>query len=72
MLPLLHHGMVVLGLPNSEPALNRTKTGGTPYGASHVAGLDSKRPLSDEEKQLCMVLGRRVAELAAAIAKGSD
>ncbi len=69
MLPLLHHGMVVLGLPYTEPALNRTETGGTPYGASHVAGLDSKRPLSEDEKQLCTVLGRRVAELAAAIAR---
>lgn len=68
MLPLLHHGMVVLGLPYTEPALNRTETGGTPYGASHVAGLDSKRPLSDDEKQLCTVLGRRVAELGAALA----
>ena len=64
MLPLLHHGMVVLGLPYTEPALNRTETGGTPYGASHVAGLDSRRPLSDDEKQLCTALGRRVAELA--------
>jgi NAD(P)H dehydrogenase (quinone) len=68
MLPLLHHGMVVLGLPYSEPALNRTTSGGTPYGPSHVAGLDSKRPLSEEEKQLCTALGRRVAKLAAAIA----
>jgi NAD(P)H dehydrogenase (quinone) len=68
MLPLLHHGMVVLGLPYTEPALNRTKTGGTPYGASHVAGLDSKQLLSEDEKQLCSVLGRRVAQLAAAIA----
>lgn len=65
MLPLLHHGMVVVGLPYTEPALNRTETGGTPYGASHVAGLDSKRPLSEDEKQLCTALGRRVAELAA-------
>ncbi len=64
MLPLLHHGMVVLGLPYTEPALNRTETGGTPYGASHVAGLDSRRPLSEDEKQLCTALGRRVAELA--------
>jgi NAD(P)H dehydrogenase (quinone) len=68
MLPLLHHGMVVLGLPYSEPALNRTTSGGTPYGASHVAGADSKRPLSEEEKQLCIALGRRVAKLTAAIA----
>ncbi len=70
MLPLLHHGMVVLGLPYTEPALNRTETGGTPYGASHVAGLDSKRPLSDDEKQLCTALGRRVAELAKLMGRG--
>jgi NAD(P)H dehydrogenase (quinone) len=70
MLPLLHHGMVVLGLPYSESALNRTTSGGTPYGASHVAGLDSKRPLSEEEKQLCTALGRRVARLTAVIGKG--
>ncbi len=71
MLPLLHHGMVVVGLPYTEPALNRTETGGTPYGASHVAGLDSDRPLSEDETILCTALGRRVAELAAAIARGS-
>ena len=72
MLPLLHHGMVLLGLPYTEPALNRTETGGTPYGASHVAGLDSKRRLSEDEKHLCTVLGRRVAKLAAALAEGPD
>lgn len=72
MLPLLHHGMVVLGLPYTEPALNRTETGGTPYGASHVAGLDSKRPLSDDEKQLCTVLGRRVATLAKLLVPGRN
>lgn len=67
MLPLLHHGMVVLGLPYTEPALTRTETGGTPYGPSHVAGPDSKRALSEDEKHLCTVLGRRVAELAAVL-----
>lgn len=67
MLPLLHHGMVVLGLPYTEPALTRTETGGTPYGASHVAGPDSRRALSGDEKHLCLVLGRRVAELAAVL-----
>ena len=64
MLPLLHHGMVVLGLPYSEPALMRTHAGGTPYGASHVAGLDNDRPLSAEEKELCQALGKRLANIA--------
>lgn len=64
MLPLLHHGMVVLGLPYTEGTLNATTTGGTPYGASHVAGTDSDRPLSEDEQRLCVVLGRRVAALA--------
>ncbi len=61
--PLLHHGMIFCGLPYSEPALNRTQTGGTPYGASHVAG-GNKNPLSSDEKELCLALGKRIAELA--------
>lgn len=65
MLPLLHHGMIVMGLPYSEDDLLNTTSGGTPYGASHVAGLDSKRPLSEEEKRLCRALGKRLAETAA-------
>jgi len=64
MLPLLHHGMLLMGLPYSETELLHTRTGGTPYGASHLAGTDSKLPLSDEEKALCRALGRRVAETA--------
>ena len=67
MLPLLHHGMVVLGLPYSEPDLMATKTGGTPYGASHIAGADSKLPVSEEEKRLCHALGKRLAETAQAL-----
>ncbi len=63
MLPLLHHGMVLAGLPYSEAALTTTTTGGTPYGPSHVAGPDG-RPLSEEEKALCRTLGRRLAGLA--------
>ncbi|WP_281647075.1 NAD(P)H:quinone oxidoreductase [Parendozoicomonas sp. Alg238-R29] len=62
-IPLLHHGMIICGLPYSEPALTHTTTGGTPYGASHVAGQNNQ-PLSDNEKQLCMALGKRVANLA--------
>ena len=65
MLPLLHHGMLIVGLPYSATELLHTRTGGTPYGPSHLAGTDSKLPLSDEEKGLCRVFGRRLAETAA-------
>lgn len=65
MLPLLHHGAIVLGIPFTEPGLNTTVGGGTPYGASHVSGLDGSRPISDDEKLLARALGRRVAETAA-------
>jgi NAD(P)H dehydrogenase (quinone) len=64
MLPLLHHGMLILGLPYSEPEMTTTRSGGTPYGASHVAGPDSDRPLTDEEKKLCHALGQRLAQTA--------
>jgi NAD(P)H dehydrogenase (quinone) len=64
MLPLLHHGMLLLGLPYSETELLTTTSGGTPYGASHTAGTDSTRPLTDEEKTLCVALGRRLATAA--------
>ncbi len=64
MLPLLHHGMLISGLPYAETDLLHTTTGGTPYGPSHVAGADNKNPLSEEEKRLCKALGRRVAEVA--------
>lgn len=65
MIPLLHHGMFLVGIPYTEPALNRTRSGGTPYGPSHLAGADSDRALDDDERELCRVLGKRVAELAA-------
>jgi NAD(P)H dehydrogenase (quinone) len=65
MLPLLHHGMVLAGLPYTEAALLRTSGGGTPYGPSHMAGTDSKLPVSPEEAALCQALGRRLARLAA-------
>ena len=65
MLPLLHHGMLVLGIPFTEAALNTTRSGGTPYGASHVAGAGDDPALSEEEKQLARALGRRLAETAA-------
>lgn len=70
MLPLLHHGMIVAGLPYSEDALFETKSGGTPYGASHTAGQDNKLPLTDHEQILCTALGRRVAELARSLERG--
>ncbi|HHH36865.1 MAG TPA: NAD(P)H:quinone oxidoreductase [Gammaproteobacteria bacterium] len=68
MLPLLHHGMLLLGLPYSEPALLRTTAGGTPYGASHFAGPDNDRPFTEEERRLCLALGRRLAETAKRLA----
>lgn len=64
MIPLFHHGMVVLGLPYSEPALGSTKTGGTPYGASHIGGSMDDQPITDDEKKLCLALGKRLAETA--------
>lgn len=67
MLPLLHHGMLITGLPYSEPALASTTDGGTPYGPSHVAGIDNQRPLSETEQTLCQALGRRLANLALAL-----
>jgi NAD(P)H dehydrogenase (quinone) len=69
MLPLLHHGMLMLGIPYSEAALNHTRTGGTPYGASHVAGIQSDMPISDDEKILCQALGTRLARIAQQLGK---
>ena len=67
MIPLLHHGMVVVGVPYSVPELMATQAGGTPYGPSHVAGTDP-RPLDDDEAAICRALGRRLAETARALA----
>ncbi|MGD9597673.1 MAG: NAD(P)H:quinone oxidoreductase [Steroidobacteraceae bacterium] len=64
LLPLLHQGMYLVGIPFTERRLSTTRTGGTPYGASHISGHDAGAQLSDDEKQLAQVLGRRVAELA--------
>lgn len=64
MLPLLHHGMVLLGVPYSLEALFSTQTGGTPYGPTHVSGVENKLPISLEEKKLAMALGARLAEMA--------
>jgi NAD(P)H dehydrogenase (quinone) len=64
MLPLLHHGMLVLGLPYTQAEINATRSGGTPYGASHFAGLADDLPISTEERTLCIAQGRRLAEIA--------
>lgn len=61
MIPLLHHGMLVLGIPYTEPLLHQTRSGGTPYGASHLAGEDNSNVLSDDERRLCQALGKRLA-----------
>lgn len=67
MLPLLHHGMLIGGVPYSTPALMRTQSGGTPYGPSHVAGNDSKLPLTDDEKEICLAVGQRLGKLASTL-----
>ncbi len=64
MLPLLHHGMLIVGIPYAEPALTATTGGGTPYGASHVAGSANDRAVSEHEKQLAFALGKRLAGVA--------
>ena len=69
MLPLLHHGMLLVGLPFTEAAIDATTTGGTPYGASHVTGVANDRPISDDERTLARALGRRVAGIAARLAR---
>ncbi|MBI3773611.1 MAG: NAD(P)H:quinone oxidoreductase [Gammaproteobacteria bacterium] len=62
--PLLHHGMIVVGLSYSETDLSTTTSGGTPYGATHVAGVDGKRSITEEEMRLCRALGKRLAQVA--------
>ena len=68
MLPLLHHGMLISGVPFSEAALSHTHSGGTPYGASHVAGSEGKPDLSKDEQQIAFAQGKRLAELALKLA----
>jgi NAD(P)H dehydrogenase (quinone) len=68
ILPLMHHGMLIVGVPYTEPDLRATASGGTPYGASHTAGILSDQPLSDHEKRLCTALGRRLASVALKLA----
>ncbi len=64
MLPLLHHGMVMVGIPYSEAELSATQTGGTPYGASHVAGANDDLAISPDERKLCLALGKRLGQIA--------
>jgi NAD(P)H dehydrogenase (quinone) len=71
MLPLLHHGMILVGLPYTERALNETQRGGSPYGASHVSGGSTHALLSDEEKSLAQALGRRIATLTVQLGSGA-
>ena len=68
MLPLLHHGMLISGIPYSEALLTSTTEGGTPYGASHVAGADGSKPVSESEQQLAHALGKRIATIAVKLA----
>lgn len=69
LLPLLHHGMIIAGLPYSETGLMSTASGGTPYGASHWAGNDNKRSVDEVEAGLCRALGQRIARLAAGVSR---
>ena len=69
MLPLLHHGMVVVGLPYTQPELNPTTSGGTPYGVSHWAGPDGTLPVTEAERKLAFAQGQRLAEIALRLAK---
>jgi len=69
MLPLLHHGMLIVGLPYTERELFDTRSGGSPYGATHVSGLASDRAFDDAERSLCRALGRRLATVALKLAR---
>ena len=68
MLPLMHNGMVIVSLPYTEPELLATSTGGTPYGASHISGPNRDRPISEDERKLCIAHGRHLAEIARKLA----
>jgi NAD(P)H dehydrogenase (quinone) len=70
MLPLLHHGMIIIGVPYSVPELTTTMSGGTPYGPSHTAGQNAKQDITPEEKQICLALGKRLAETVLALERG--
>jgi NAD(P)H dehydrogenase (quinone) len=64
MLPLIHQGMIIVGIPYTQPELTSTQSGGTPYGPSHHAGSNSDLPLSEDEKKICRALGKRLAKIA--------
>lgn len=68
MLPLMHHGMVIVGLPYSEPELSSTSSGGTPYGASHIGGSADDRAITEDERKLCMALGKRLTQTSLKLA----
>jgi len=69
MLPLLHHGMLIVGLPYTQAELNATRSGGTPYGASHFAGVADDQPVTEAERALCVAQGKRLAEIALKLKK---
>ncbi len=69
MLPLLHHGMLIVGLPYTQAEVLSTRTGGTPYGPSHVAGAAADQPVSDAERALCVAQGKRLAQIALRLAR---
>jgi NAD(P)H dehydrogenase (quinone) len=64
MLPLMHHGMLIMGIPYTEPQLMSTETGGSPYGATHWSGVNGKQAITEDTRNLCIALGRRLAETA--------
>ena len=68
MLPLFHHGMLLVGIPYTEPDMNATRSGGTPYGATHVSGITNDRAVTDEESRLAFALGKRLASVARRLA----
>lgn len=72
MIPLLHHGMMVMGLPYTHPELMTTSSGGSPYGATHWSGLEGNRPITDDEKSMAIALGKRLATTVAAMQKGQQ
>ena len=69
ILPLLHHGMILLGIPYTDSKLSTTKSGGTPYGTTHVAGSDNNLPINEDEKTLCISVGKRIAKLSKKLKK---
>ena len=68
MIPLLHHGMLIMGLPYTQPELMTTSSGGSPYGPTHWSGIDGNKPISDDEKRLAVAMGKRLAETAVKLA----